>query len=115
MTGKVIDQGIYQTLIEMVGEDFIGEMVAAFLDEGEQFLTDLSRALDKQDVDLFRRSAHSLKSNAATFGAMTLSDMAKELEMMAREDQLAKVDGKLAPLSHAFAEASQMLKDLQNG
>ena len=115
MTDKIIDQGIYQALVEMVGEDFIGEMVDAFLEEDAQFLADLSRALDFQDVDLFRRSAHSIKSNAATFGAMNLSELAKELEMMAREGQLENAAEKLEPLSIAFAEVSQVLRDLKNG
>jgi histidine phosphotransfer protein HptB len=115
MTDKIVDQGVYQSLVEMVGEDFIGEMVEAFLDEGAQFLNDLSGALEAEDVDTFRRAAHSLKSNAATFGALALSEMAKELEMMARENQLGSVDGKLASLSLAFKEASRVLKELQNG
>lgn len=114
MADKIIDLGVYQTLVEMVGEDFIGEMLEAFLTEGAQFLTDLSQALDGQDAELFRRSAHSLKSNAATFGALNLSDMAKELEMLARDNQLDNVDGKLEPLSRAFTDASQALKDLEN-
>ena len=115
MTAEIIDSGIYQALVELVGEDFIDEMVDAFLTEGAQFLADLSHALDAQDVDLLRRSAHSLKSNAATFGAHTLSELAKEVEIMARENQLAKMTGKFKPLSIAFEQASQTLKDLQNG
>ena len=114
MTDKIIDQGIYQALVEMVGEDFIGEMTAAFLDEGARFLKDISHALESQDADLFRRSAHSIKSNAATFGALTLSELAKELEMMARESQFENADAKLESLFSAFTNASQALKELQN-
>lgn len=115
MTDKIIDRDVYQALVDSVGEDFVGELVEAFLDEGAQFLIDLSRALDVQDVNLFRRAAHSLKSNAATFGALTLSELAKELEMMARENRLANAGEKLAPLSVAFKDAGQALKGLQNG
>ena len=73
MTEKVIDQTVFQGLAEAVGEDFVGEMVDAFLEDGKQIIADLNSAFADQDVDRFRRAAHSLKSNAATFGAMTLS------------------------------------------
>lgn len=115
MTGSVIDMNVYQTLLETVGDDFIAEMVEAFLEEGAQFLTNLNDALGGQDLDRFRRAAHSLKSNAATFGAMQLSKMAGELENMARANQLDGANEKLEPVASAFREAEQALKDLQDG
>jgi len=44
------------------------------------------------DAERFRRTAHSLKSNANTFGALTLGAMAKALEL-----------GGLAPVQHSNA------------
>ena len=114
MTAKIIDPVIYQALASMVGEDYIGEMVEAFLDEGAQFLKQLSKALDTHDTELFRRAAHSIKSNATTFGALALSELAEELEAIAREDKLKNADVKLEPLSRAFTDASQALKKLKN-
>lgn len=114
MADMIIDQAAYQTLAETVGEDFIGEIVEAFLDESAQFLVDLSSALEEQDVDRFRRAAHSLKSNAATFGATKLSELAKELEEIARENRLGDAEGKLKPVSVAFSNAKQALEELQN-
>ena len=115
MTENVIDLAVYQELSEMVGDDFIDEMVDAFLEEGVQFVADLDRAIADQDVERFRRAAHSLKSNAATFGAMKLSGLAKELEEMARDGQLKGAAEKLKPVSDAFSKAEQGLKELRNG
>ena len=115
MTENVIDLAVYQELSEMVGDDFIDEMVDAFLEEGVQFIADLDSAFADQDVDRFRRAAHSLKSNAATFGAMKLSELAKELEEMSRKGQLDDAAEKLKPVSVAFADAEQALKELKNG
>ena len=115
MTKSVIDQDIYQALVEAVGEDFVCEMVDAFLEEGFQLVASLQNALAEQDVDRFRRAAHSLKSHSATFGAMQLSNLAKELEEMARENRLEDVGTKLDPVPAAFSEAGQALKELQHG
>ena len=44
-------------------------------------LNELRHALAAKDADKFRRTAHSLKSNSNTFGALTLGSMARELEL----------------------------------
>ena len=115
MTENVIDQAVYQALVEMVGDDFIDEMVDAFLEEGIQFVADLESALAEQDVDRFRRAAHSLKSNSATFGAMELAALAKELEEMAREGKLDQAANILPRVSIDFENVEHALKDLKNG
>ena len=48
----------------------------------------MRRALGTKDVDSFRRAAHSLKSNAASFGAMILSALARDLEAGAKSGNL---------------------------
>ena len=115
MTNNVIDLTIYQALVDAVGEDFVAEMVDAFLEEGKQIMADLNSSFTDRDVDRLRRAAHSLKSTAATFGAMTLSAQAKELEALARENQLEFAIDKLDPISTTLINAGEALKDLQNG
>ena len=47
----------------------------------------IRRALSDGDCEAFRRAAHSLKSNSATFGAMTLSAQCRELiDMLATSE-----------------------------
>ena len=115
MSGQVIDRNVYDALVDTMGVDFLAEMVGAFIEEGEQFLADLRASLPAGDVERFRRAAHSMKSNAATFGAMELSALAKELEEMARAGSLDGAEEKLPSLAEAFARAEQALKDVQNG
>ena len=40
----------------------------------------LGTALGREDVDEVRRGAHTLKANAAMFGATALADLCRELE-----------------------------------
>lgn len=115
MTEIVIDQSIYQALSELVGDDFIDEMVEAFLEEGAQFVVDLREAYAAEDIDRFRRAAHSLKSNAATFGAINLSNKAKELEELARENKLSDAAQKLEPIFLEFESVRQALLETKNG
>jgi len=48
----------------------------------------MRRTLEDRDAEAFRRAAHSLKSNAASFGATTLSALARELELAAKSGTL---------------------------
>jgi HPt (histidine-containing phosphotransfer) domain-containing protein len=69
-------------------------------------------ALDRKDVETFRRNAHSLKSNANTFGATELGILAKELEMMAKENNL-EIGDRLEILNEAFRRVADELKGMR--
>jgi HPt (histidine-containing phosphotransfer) domain-containing protein len=102
----------FNALKESTGADFIGELIDAFLDDAPTALKQMRTALANGDVDTFRREAHSLKSNAATFGAMELSALAKELESMGRENNL-NIGGRLEVLEETYRQVESQLKALK--
>jgi HPt (histidine-containing phosphotransfer) domain-containing protein len=81
MTAPTIDRATFEALKQTTGAEFVVELVDTFLQEAPVMLEDLRRALAAKDPDEFRRTAHSLKSNSNTFGALTLGAMARELEL----------------------------------
>lgn len=107
-----IDLNTFNALKESAGEDFIAELVDTFLGEAPSLITQMRSALACQDTDIFRRAAHSMKSNAATFGAMELSELAKELEGFGREKNLMIGDrlDVLETVYHRVAEQLEALK-----
>lgn len=107
-----IDKAIFEELKQLSGEDFINELIDAFLDDGPGMIANMRTALTAQDVESFRRNAHSLKSNANTFGATELGALAKELEFMARGNNL-NVENRLDILNDAFAAAAEELKGMR--
>ena len=56
----------------------------------------------KGDAEEVRRAAHTLKSNAATFGAGDLAEWSRELEAAAREGDLADANGKVEAIAAAL-------------
>jgi HPt (histidine-containing phosphotransfer) domain-containing protein len=109
---SVINATIFNELKQMSGEDFINDLIDAFLEDGPNMLNNMQTALETGDVESFRRNAHSLKSNANTFGATELGVQAKELEFMARENNL-NVGDRLEKLNQAFSVAAAELKEMQ--
>jgi HPt (histidine-containing phosphotransfer) domain-containing protein len=108
----VIDKTTFEELKQISGEDFIGELIDAFLDDGPNMIQNMQTALTTKDVESFRRNAHSLKSNANTFGAIELGELAKELEFMARENNL-DIGNRLEVLTEAFGKVAAELKELR--
>lgn len=107
-----IDLKIFNELREATGAEFISELVHAFLEDAPVQITQMRLALTASDVEAFRRAAHTLKSNAATFGAAELSALARELEMLGRENNLA-VGNRIEVLNEAFKRVKNRLNELE--
>jgi HPt (histidine-containing phosphotransfer) domain-containing protein len=108
----VIDKNIFHALKESTGDDFIVELIDTFLDDTPSQLEQLRTALAAQDAEAFRRAAHTIKSNAATFGANQLAALARELEMMGRENNL-EAGNQLQALEEAAEQVMNELKSLR--
>ena len=107
-----IDAATFNELKQMSGEDFINELIDAFLEDGPNMLNNMQAALETRDVESFSRNAHSLKTNANTFGALELGAQAKELEYMARENNL-DVENRLEVLRESFSAVAKELKGMR--
>jgi HPt (histidine-containing phosphotransfer) domain-containing protein len=108
----VINKATFEELKGLSGADFINELIDAFLEDGPNMIQNMQTALDTKDVDSFRRNAHSLKSNANTFGATELGMLAKELELMGRENNL-EVGNRLEILKGTFEKVAEELIGLR--
>ena len=108
----IIDQKTFEELKQISGEDFISELIDAFLDDAPNMLQNMQSALDSKDVESFRRNAHSMKSNANTFGATELGALAKELESMAKENNL-DIGNRLEVMQEAYDKVAEELKGMR--
>jgi HPt (histidine-containing phosphotransfer) domain-containing protein len=109
---SIIDKPTFEELKQMSGADFINELIDAFLEDAPKMLQSMQTALHTNDVESFRRNAHSLKSNALTFGATELGTRARELEFMAKENNL-EVGNRLELLNESLEKVAEELKGLR--
>jgi CheY-like chemotaxis protein/HPt (histidine-containing phosphotransfer) domain-containing protein len=82
----VIDRQVLARLAEGVGgdEQFVTELIGQFSGDAPGLLAAARTGLEQGDAEAVRRAAHTLKSNAATFGAGALADRSRELEEAAK-------------------------------
>ena len=106
-----IDRATFAELQATAGADFVRELVDTFLEEAPPMLAELGDALASSRADAFRRAAHSLKSNASTFGALTLAAMARDLELQGLG---AATPAALAALAAQYDAAAAELKALRD-
>ncbi len=99
-------------LKEMGGEDadeFILEIVNSYLADTPQLLRSLQQGIDEGNQELFKRSAHSLKSSSALVGAHTLSEIAKELEFFDYASTTPEVSSLLSQATKEFQRVEEAL------
>lgn len=108
-----LDMSTFEELKQMSGADFIDELVDTFLEDAPRLIAEMKSALQSGDADSFRRAAHSLKSNGATFGAAGLSALAKEQEMLAKEKRLDEAAALLPRVESALRLVAEELKGLR--
>jgi len=108
-----LDRATFEELKQMSGADFIDELVDTFLEDAPKLIEEMRSSLQTRDTETFRRAAHSFKSNSATFGAIRLSAMAKEMELLARDDKLDEAGDRLASLESSFEVVAEELKGLR--
>ncbi len=68
--------------------DFLNEMLNEFLEFAQGQITQIAGAIDKSDLPVLTREAHSIKGAAANLGAETLAKTALELELLGKQEQL---------------------------
>ena len=107
-----IDAAAFDELVASTGGEaaFIQELIDTYLSDAPQLFAQMRSALVAEDAETFRRAAHSLKSNSASLGALTLSALAKDLEIMGKA---ANLEGAAAKITTADAEYARVKAALE--
>jgi histidine phosphotransfer protein HptB len=113
-TGEAIDLATFRELQETTGAEFAAELVDTFLEEAPTILEDLRSAFAAGDAERFKRAAHSLKSNANTFGALGFGAKARELELAGLARVLEAKDDPVAALANEYSRVAAALAELRN-
>src|SRR5262249_39610490 len=110
---EVLDRVAFERLRATLGPGF-AELLSTFVEDSEELVTTMRHALGEQRADTLRRAAHSLKSNAAGFGAVTLSSLAKDLETLAKSGSLEGAASCLERVATECERVTQRLREVGN-
>ncbi len=110
----IIDIKTYIQLKEFMGADFVAELIDTYNLETQDLIEQLGQALRSGEAASFGRTAHSIKSSSASLGALAFSQLARELEMMGKANNLSGAATKLEQLSFDFLQVKRTLEELKN-
>lgn len=105
----IIDQNVLNNFfLEICGgdRDLLEELATDCSQDARQLAATIKTSLSANDLEPLRRSAHSLKSTSATFGAMALSDSARSLESLTQNE---------ASLDANRSKVESLAKDIETG
>jgi signal transduction histidine kinase/DNA-binding response OmpR family regulator/HPt (histidine-containing phosphotransfer) domain-containing protein len=109
----VLDLAVVERLRRTVGAGFLDELVSTFLEDSQDLVGTMRRALEGIDATSLRRAAHSLKSNAAGFGAMTLSALARDVETLAKSESLEEAAPWVERLAGECERVARALREVE--
>ena len=97
MPDPTLDPGGLGVLLETIGGDrgFLAELIETYLSDTPGLFTQLRDGLAAGDAPGVRRAAHTLKSTSATFGAVRLAAIAREVETAAADNDLTGADRRI--------------------
>jgi CheY-like chemotaxis protein len=113
----VLDDRALVELRAMVGDDmdFLTELVSTLREDAPKLLAAMRTATEAGDASGLRIAAHSLKSNAAQFGALHLAELCRKLEHLARDGALTGASDLLAQAESEYPRVERALAALVAG
>ncbi|MBL4788284.1 MAG: Hpt domain-containing protein [Kordiimonadaceae bacterium] len=109
---KELDQVNFATMAEyhsILEDDFL-PLLDKYLAAGGDVLTEICDAISANNAEQVEFIAHKFKSTSLVFGAERVSNLAAQLEVMGRRNQLDKVGETFGELSWQFELAQELLE-----
>jgi len=97
--GRVLDR--IAALSPDTGRQIVRSVVQAYLESSPAYVQELMSGLDHGDLERVRNAAHSLKSSAASIGALNFATICQLAETAAREADQTTVIAKSAVIGQA--------------
>jgi len=98
----------------MGDEDLAKEIIDDFLKQMPDNLFAVKKALDNEDLPLVQREAHIIKGASGNVGALTLQEIAEQIEIAGEEKDLVKAGSFVAELGTQLEMLKIKLTQLQS-
>ena len=99
--------------IEEYGEEFLVELIDAYLEDAPNRVANLRDAFDSGNMENVINEAHTLKSSSANIGAMALSALAKQMEFAGRNGQFEGMAEEVQRVEMEFIRVKTALEVLR--
>lgn len=113
-TTTAIETAVIKKLHEFSDPEFVATLIEAFLQDSPNLVHMIEQGIAQQDIDRLRLGAHTLKSNAETFGIRDLVPLCQTAEDDAAVGNCEEASRILPKIQHLHREASALLRKIQS-
>src|SRR5690242_17061101 len=100
------DSQVIRGMLEMFGDPApVVQVIRLFLKEAPKQVEGVAEGLSRGELEEVRRSAHSLKSSAASLGARDLSERSARIEELVKTGRVDDVHPLIEPLRGSLENA----------
>lgn len=110
---SVIDESVLDEIRRMSGEqapELINNIVELYLKQTPDLIDDIHHAAKDGDSERVFRAAHALKSSSANIGAVRISEIARQVEKLGRDNRIDHVSAHLDTLVENYEQVRLNLK-----
>lgn len=111
-TAGPINWTVFDQLRALQGEacpDILHRVISIYLSNSPKLLGALHAALETDDLGAMRMAAHSLNSSSAMLGALRLSELCREIEVMCLCNSLTHCTALVSDVEREFASVAGVL------
>ena len=109
-----LDQNALQEL-KVIMEDDFSLLIETFIQDSEQRIDALVKAIEEGDAELLRTTAHSFKGSSSNICAPLLTDLCKDLESMGRNGNLSNASSTFEKVRQEFNGVKSALESMIQG
>ena len=90
--------------------EFEQELIEMYLEDAREHLDALGTQIEQGDIELVRRSAHTLKGSSSNIGAIKMQEMALQMEQLVGANTLDDAKAHLSKMDEALQETDAFYK-----
>lgn len=104
-----LDYSVLNTLQEVMEGEYV-TLLDVFMRDAEQRISALRQSASGPDMDLpeLSMTAHSFKGSSSNMGAMRLSDLCRQLEERARQQEVTGLDELIGSIANEYATVRRL-------
>ncbi|MBI9045010.1 MAG: response regulator [Anaerolineaceae bacterium] len=111
---EIINEADWAEFKEMMGEDQIESIMESFYEDSESLVKKLLEHAAENDIEAIAFASHTLKSSSQLIGAARLSQLSKEIEYLAKENNLEEAKKNIEIIEEEYLKVKFLLEQFIN-
>lgn len=91
------------------GQQMVEQIFQVYMEHTPSLIQAIKQAYKNQNAEQLFKSAHALKSSSLNIGASAVAELAKQIEMLARQNNLDQIGGYIDKLDTHYVELTSFL------